>query len=271
MRKQGRHPHGVPVIAAAIFLMLLAGAAVVVLVVCPAAGFGQGKRFLPAWAAVSSQNSRHVSKGSSGAASAVPPADASAGSTRSVSSARADDFHNAYFIGDSLTLSLVQTTGFKTAGVFASNGMGILDPLRGKTLSGGKTLADSVKAANPARVYILLGANDLTYIKPATYASRYGSLIDALKSNAPTAKIYAQSVFPVTSSYLSAHKISGGTVDALNQALQTLCIQKGATYLNVTQALKGTDGTLNSAYADTGVNLNTTGLHVWLAYLEASA
>ena len=214
----------------------------------------------------SSSQSSVVSSSSSKASSAASSA---------VSAAKGDtgSFADAVFIGDSLTSGIRDYNIAKTDGVLASNGMTTRSALTAQvsvTSGGSLSVPDAVTSIKPARIYLLLGANE---IQGATgtqgFVNNYGKLVDTLKTAVPQAKIYIQSIFPVTDTYAQSTGVTNDQITSLNQALQQLSTQKGATYLDVASVFKASDGSMDSAYAATGYNIKKSAYTQWMNYLAA--
>ena len=61
----------------------------------------------------------------------------------------------------------------------------------------------SVAAANPSKVYVLVGLNDLNYGTRSgeNVAERIGSIVESLKEAIPSVKVYVVSLLPITQSF----------------------------------------------------------------------
>jgi lysophospholipase L1-like esterase len=128
-------------------------------------------------------------------------------------------------------------------------------------------VADAVSSIKPAKVYVLLGANDISWMSQSTFITNYGKLIDALKAGTPGAKYYIQSIFPVTAAYEESTGITNDKIDAFNTALAALCAQKAVSYVDAGAALKGADGKLTPAEASGGYNIKSSSYKTWFDYL----
>ena len=53
-----------------------------------------------------------------------------------------------------------------------------------------------LKAANPKKIFIMAGTNDLVHIGLEEYEKRYENLLRTIKDALPNARIYIQSVLP---------------------------------------------------------------------------
>lgn len=200
--------------------------------------------------------------------------EASSGSTSTVAVQMGDTsyFADAVFIGDSLTSGLKDYNVMKTKGVFATNAMTTRSALVSKMSVNSQSLSvpDAVKAAQPAKVYVLLGANEIRGVTgTGGFITNYGTLVDQLKQAVPQSKIYIQSIFPVTDAYEQEYGVTNDTIDTFNQAIETMCTAKGVTYVDAGSALKGSDGKLSADDASAGYNIKKSAYAKWINYLTA--
>lgn len=216
--------------------------------------------------------------------SSAPPASSSAPQTSSatgsssapvkLASFNADTFKDALFIGDSFAEGVGIYYGVSVKNIIGKTSMTSYSALkRGYTIGGKTQTVTAAAAASGAHaVYIEIGSNDVTMGRsPEKFAGYYGELIDGLKSGCKGAKIYVQSVFPVSAAYEAKTSVSNAKIDAYNTALSALCAQKGVTYLDAASALKGVDGALQSNLTTDGLHMKKSGYNLWLSYLAGCA
>lgn len=264
-RRHFRHDILLPVLVIA--MMAVAAFAAVNLVLHPVslvtARVGSGSsNALPSSAVSTAAPSSSAAVSSSAASSPVSSA---------VRQGSYADFTSAVFIGDSLTMGIDEYSITKCGGVFATNGLSTSGALTQKftTASGKLGLTDAVKQVGPDRIYILLGANDITWMSAKTFTANYGKLIDTLRTVSPNATYYVQSIFPVTVSYEKKTGITNDKINTFNEALTTMCAGKGAKYVDVGAQLRGGDGKLLPDAAADGYNIKNAYYMIWLDYLVA--
>ena len=238
----------------AVVLAAAASLAAVWLIVYPVYAH-TGKTVSPAASSAASGSSPAASSGSSSASSG---ASAAAGSY--------SDFATAVFIGDSLTSGIREYSVTPTAGVFADNSLSTVNALTKKIKlgSGSMTVPDALKQVKPARIYVLLGANDMPWITQSAFIAGYGKVIDGLKAAAPGAVLYVQSILPVSAAYEKSSGVTNDKIDAFNTALSGLCGEKGVKYVDVNTVLKGSDGRLPASSASSGYNIKKSCYKTWL-------
>lgn len=182
-----------------------------------------------------------------------------------------DYFADAAFIGDSRTQGLRLYSGLKDTNWLCSVGLTVETAATEKfSVADGKyTALDALGVLKPAKVYIMLGLNELGWKSADIFIEKYAAIIDAALAANPDCLVYVQSILPV-----SAAKDAGGTwcnnanVNARNERLKELAEEKGVYYLDVASAFRGEDGCLPAGDTPDGIHL-TPGLCVsWLDYLK---
>lgn len=203
-----------------------------------------------------------------------PPEGESAGEFAPVPESGAVDdgyFADAAFIGDSRTQGLRLYSGLKDTNWLCSVGLTVETAATEKfSVADGKyTALDALGVLKPAKVYIMLGLNELGWKSADIFIEKYAAIIDAALAANPDCLVYVQSILPV-----SAAKDAGGTwcnnanVNARNERLKELAEEKGVYYLDVASAFRGEDGCLPAGDTPDGIHL-TPGLCVsWLDYLK---
>ena len=146
------------------------------------------------------------------------------------------------------------------------------------TINGNKKdtgyLPDRVAAAHPQKVYMMFGSNDLEWgaqMPPQKFIGYYGKLIDAVHSRCPKAKIYVESILPITRAVQNtkAYPFDNKRIDQFNAALRAMCRARNLSYLDVASAIKGPDGCLPANESDDGLHPRSAGYHTWFKYLAS--
>ncbi len=183
-----------------------------------------------------------------------------------------DDLSDAAFIGDSRTVGLQNTCPYPKATFFCYVGMhidnAVSDPAF--TLSNGNagTVIDALGEGSFGRIYINLGTNELGWPYIENFQEYYRDLIEQIKAVQPDAAIYAESILPVTASReLQGDDITNANVVRFNEAIQEVCSQTGAVYLNCWEALADANGCLPEDWSVDGIHLLGEACDKWLAYI----
>lgn len=182
-----------------------------------------------------------------------------------------DYFADAAFIGDSRTQGLRLYSGLKDTNWLCSVGLTVETAYTEKfSVADGKYSAvDALGALKPAKVYIMLGLNELGWKSADIFIEKYAGIIDAALAANPDCEVYVQSILPV-----SASKDAAGTwcnnknVLSRNERLIALAEEKGVNYLDVASAFKDENGCLPESSTPDGVHLNPGLCVSWLDYLK---
>lgn len=197
-----------------------------------------------------------------------------AGGTTAIGSGQVADsyFDDAAFIGDSRTQGLQLYTGLPNATFYATQGL-MVDTFFSKKFvkaGGGKiTILDAMKNQTFKKVYIMLGVNELGWAYEKVFIQKYGEVVDKVKELQPDAKIYVQSILPVTKAKSDGDAIYNNTkISRYNELIEQMCREKGVTYLHVADAVGLDNGALPAGSATDGVHLNREYCYKWLDYLK---
>ena len=197
-----------------------------------------------------------------------------AGGTTAIGSGQVADsyFDDAAFIGDSRTQGLQLYTGLPNATFYATQGL-MVDTFFSKKFvkaGGGKiTIPDAMKNQTFKKVYIMLGVNELGWAYEKVFIQKYGEVVDKVKELQPDAKIYVQSILPVTKAKSDGDAIYNNTkISRYNELIEQMCREKGVTYLHVADAVGLDNGALPAGSATDGVHLNREYCYKWLDYLK---
>lgn len=151
------------------------------------------------------------------------------------------------------------------------NRAAVKSPTRGQEVA-----LDVLAAAQPKKLYILLGTNTLTTLGAADrFLAYYGQMLDELRQTlGEDCIIYVQSIPPVRPA--AAEKKPGLASDVLrgvNEQLAQLAASKGCVYLDLWEALADGEGNLKEMIAaPDGVHLSAgNGYGAWVTYLRNHA
>ena len=197
-----------------------------------------------------------------------------AGGTTAIGSGQVADsyFDDAAFIGDSRTQGLQLYTGLPNATFYATQGL-MVDTFFSKKFvkaGGGKiTIPDAMKNQTFKKVYIMLGVNELGWAYEKVFIQKSGEVVDKVKELKPDAKIYVQSILPVTKAKSDGDAIYNNTkISRYNELIEQMCREKGVTYLHVADAVGLDNGALPAGSATDGVHLNREYCYKWLDCLK---
>ena len=190
-------------------------------------------------------------------------------------------FSDAAFLGDSLTVGFsdyqINLSGALICGYTGVGPDAIVNRAAVKSPTRGQEVAlDVLAAAQPKKLYILLGTNTLTTLGASDrFLAYYGQMLDELRQTlGEDCIIYVQSIPPVRPA--AAEKKPGLASDVLrgvNEQLAQLAASKGCVYLDLWETLADGEGNLKEMIAaPDGVHLSAgNGYGAWVTYLRNHA
>ena len=130
----------------------------------------------------------------------------------------------------------------------------------------------SVKDANPSRIILLIGINDMMNVgrSPEETAENYDRLLFKIRQNCPDVPVVCESVYPGYDAEPNEHnnnrvfplKDKAEDIVRLNEYIKKLSEKYGCTYADVHSHLKMEDNTMNPAYSYDGCHPNAEGFAV---------
>ena len=190
-------------------------------------------------------------------------------------------FADAAFLGDSLTVGFsdyqINLGGALVCGYTGVGPDAIVNRTAVKSSVRGEEIAlDVLAAAQPKKLYIVLGTNTLTTPGASDrFLAYYGQMLDMLREAlGPDCVIYVESVPPVRPK-AAAEKpgLASDVLRGVNEQLAQLAASKGCVYLDLWEALADGEGNLKEMLAaPDGVHLSAgNGYGTWLTYLRNHA
>ena len=190
-------------------------------------------------------------------------------------------FSDAAFLGDSLTVGFsdynINLGGALICGYTGVGPDAIVNHSAVKSSVRGQEVAlDVLAAAQPKKVYILLGTNTLTTVGAADrFLAYYGQMLDLLHQTlGDDCILYVQSIPPVRPE-AAAEKpgLASDIIRSVNEQLAQMAAQKGCVYLDLWEAMADGEGNLKEVLAaPDGVHFSAgNGYGAWVTYLRNHA
>lgn len=163
------------------------------------------------------------------------------------------------FIGNSITdggewSELFHDIKVKNRGISGDVTEGVLNRL--KTITGAK----------PAKVFLLIGINDLGKAVPAgqVVASIF-RIVDSLHHASPATRVYVQSLLPVNPAFkkFPGHTDKTAQINDVNSQLFRAAKKQGYTYIPLHDHFADTKGFLKARYTNDGLHLTGEGYTLW--------
>ncbi len=181
-------------------------------------------------------------------------------------------FDDAVFIGDSRTEGFFLNAGPGDSRAYAYRGLTVETVMTKPVVyqDGVKCSAiDALRATSFSKVYIMLGINEIGWVYSDVFIEKYVALIDEIRSINPDAKIYLQSILPVSESVSTTHSyIKNDKIQEYNALIQQMAGEQGVYYLNVAEVMASEQGALPEDAAFDGIHLKREYCEAWLEYLR---
>ena len=131
---------------------------------------------------------------------------------------------------------------------------------------------DALLALKPAKVFLLIGINDLKRGTPVeVILNNYTKIIEKIKKDAPETTLYLQSVLPVAESVIPViyAKITNGKVKELNKGIRELANSDRLTYIDLyNDVFISNEGQLKIEFTTDGLHLKAAAYIIWAKYLQ---
>jgi hypothetical protein len=185
-------------------------------------------------------------------------------------------FSDAVFIGDSRTDGLRLYSGIRDVDFLCYKGLTVFELMEDKAVidgDGGKlSVFQALERKQYAKVYLMLGVNELGYNNDQGFADAYGAAVDRVRQLQPDAQIYLQSIVPVNQETCQAtgqpSYITNEQIAVYNQIIQTVAADRQVYYVDVSEALVDESGTLPADASADGIHFHREGYQTWYAYLK---
>ncbi len=163
------------------------------------------------------------------------------------------------FLGNSITdggewAELFNDVHIKNRGISGDITAGVLNRL------------DEVAGRKPAKVFLLIGINDLARnIQPDSVVKNIFLIADYLQKQSPATKLYVQSVLPVNDHYkmFAGHASKAKQINEVNEILRKNEAGKQYTFINLFTFFANSDGKLKPALCNDGLHLMGPGYLLW--------
>lgn len=130
------------------------------------------------------------------------------------------------------------------------------------------TLLQTLAQKQYSRIYILLGINEIGF-ETSYFIELYRAVLDQIAASEPHAAIYIMGLTPVTKAKSDEGELfSMDRVREYNDALRSLAEERGCWYVDLVEALAGTDGYLPEGDSVDGIHLTAAKYPVWADYLR---
>ncbi|MBQ7733831.1 MAG: hypothetical protein IJT58_07425 [Synergistaceae bacterium] len=137
--------------------------------------------------------------------------------------------------------------------------------IAGDTTTGVLNRLQDVIASTPAKLFVLIGCNDIVYdVAPDDIAKNIREIISRVKAGSPRTKIYLETIMPVNHEFETRRP--GNIINAVNERLPEIAKEFGCTLID-TYNFFAEDDELPKQYTIDGVHFNGSGIIRWMEFL----
>ena len=179
-------------------------------------------------------------------------------------------FDDALFIGDSHTAGFHDYAGLRNATYFTKNGITVKEATEKSfvDIDGKKyTLAEALETRQFAKIYILLGLNELGGGTTDGWAQQYRTLLELVREKQPDAIVFIQSMFHTTQKKSDSSYFKNEAINERNAAIARLADNETVFYLPVHTVFDDESGVLRADYSGDGVHVRAPYYVEWRDYL----
>ncbi len=167
------------------------------------------------------------------------------------------------FLGNSITdytdwNELLEIKEARNRGISGDISFGILERL------------DEITEGKPAKVFILIGINDIARnIPDSVLVDNYKKMITRIKKESPKTRIYFNTLLPVNNTFPAKNHFGrDGQIAFVNNALIQLCSTEKVTAIDIHPKFLDADKKLDKKYTYDGLHLNAAGYKLWAELLK---
>ena len=167
------------------------------------------------------------------------------------------------FLGNSITdftdwNELLRLPEARTRGISGDITYGVLERL------------DEVTEGKPAKIFILIGINDISRnIPDSVILNNYKRMIRQAKSVSPKTKIYFNTLLPVNNTFPDRNHFNKDQhIATVNEGLEKICDEEKITLIDIHTPFLDDDKRLNKRFTYDGLHLNAEGYKKWASILQ---
>ncbi len=142
--------------------------------------------------------------------------------------------------------------------------------INGDIVEGIMERIDPVVNGHPAKIFLLVGVNDVSHNLTAdSVSTAIGQLIDYIRTKTPQTKLYVQSLLPINNSFKRYKAIFGKeqVIRDINTRVSAMADDKGFTWINSRPIFADKDDNLDPRWTNDGLHLLGEGYMQWRDFL----
>ena len=169
------------------------------------------------------------------------------------------------FLGNSITAGtewneLLGTNNVRNRGISGDITFGVLERL------------DEVTAGRPAKVFVLIGINDISRNVPdSVILENYQKIIRGIKTASPETRIYFQTLLPVNNEFtqFKNHYNKDEHILYVNEGLKKMAADENITCIDLYTPFLDAGKKLDKQYTMDGLHLTSAGYKKWAEILKS--
>ena len=138
--------------------------------------------------------------------------------------------------------------------------------INGDIVEGLMERVDCVTEGSPAKIFLLIGANDVSHdLSADSIATAIEGLVTEIQVKAPATRLYLQSLLPINNSFGRYRLMQGKeqVIRDINAQLEPMARRHGITFINLNPAFCDEDGNLRADLTNDGLHLLAPGYLIW--------
>lgn len=144
--------------------------------------------------------------------------------------------------------------------------------INGDTAEGIAARLSDVTTGQPAKIFLMCGANDISHnLTPDSIAQSVAAIVDRIKVESPSTRIYLQSMLPINNSF-GRYKLMAGKEDdirTVNVLLEQIAQQRGIRWVNLYPLFCDNEQNLRHDLTNDGLHLLAPGYVIWRDAVKA--
>lgn len=142
--------------------------------------------------------------------------------------------------------------------------------ITGDIVQGLQDRLDPVVKGKPAKIFLLIGANDVSHHLTAdSIAGAIVDLVKRIRCETPETKLYVESILPINQSFNRYKNMNGKepVIREINSLIAPKVKELGATWIDVTPLFADEEGNLKKDFTNDGLHLLGPGYLAWRDFL----
>lgn len=126
---------------------------------------------------------------------------------------------------------------------------------------------DAVTRVKPAKIFIMIGVNDLSRnMTIEQVIANYRTILERIRTETPKTRVYVESILPVNPATGMAlnHTNKTEVIMEFNRRLRELATEFGHTYIDLFSIMADSDNHLPKSFSIDGLHLSYEGYRAWV-------